>query len=1068
MSCNLVLAPSFPELLDHCLDDIQKCCQQDRLGPKWIVTPTSTAAYHLRLRVGQRAGPAVFSGVRVIPLLSFIRHLSRKAEQQLVGDRWGPAFDLLLFELVEQLPSSSPLMRLKSMHGGYALLRPTFLDLADGGFGLSQIEILEELAEEPDLTHLEGETIRLFMSWIQAVEKHRLNWEPLLHQKIPEWIMHADEHILLSSLVGEKGQIPRVLVYGFYGFTDVNAQFIAALGRRIDLTLYYPFLKEEKQLHPTFDFSQPILEDLKVRLGTALEETGAKRGFRRPGTGDVSSELSRRRSTHFFLSTFPEGEIPAQPSFLTFQRASGIRAEVISAAVRVRQWIDHAEHPMPLEEILLVAPDPQPYSDLIREVFADFAIPLRMVDAPAGLTPESRALRMLARIWEDRAPAEWVLAYLRDYPEIAAARDVDVDQLESKVRLLGVWAESSWQLILQLKQNRSDLEERSLPTFTTQERTLVKEILDLWGAGSTGAQPILTLRQATHFLTKIATRWLPSPALLHPLLEALKLTESSRPDLKIKAPLLREMFRQVIPDQMQTDPLDRPAVLLLPLMRARSLTSRGLVLFGLAAGTWPSRIEEDPLLSDASRGRLMAKARDVGHLLAIKSHITEEMSLLFFLLNTSAVSIHWVIPETDDTGRSVAPTPWVQRYIQSWERASETKKMWSRIPRGPAQQGEYLFQLNVNTGSFLPPDFLAFAEPAMAGLLSREIPYGYLVEASQLRGRELTWNGHIPSASLPASGVGEERVRVTDLEILAKCPYRFYANCRVEWKPLTPLPFADQMSALDWGSLVHSFLEHLIRPSLEKRAPVLEIARAMLRSEARGLDQAAGEFASRLPKPLRVLPELFRQVAVAKLVETVKDYFLQVVDESCGGDVPIEIELKRRVPFPGLEGLKISGQIDRIDEHNGGHRIYDYKSGRSLARKQLDLEMLLGHRIQPILYPWIFSRETSGQSESAFSFIFLGDSPPGEQKMEYPLEVEDFLQPLGEILRDGMFLPTPTETLQLHQIEEASPCSFCHYISLCRRFDHGARYRYFQFSQKQLLSRIKAMTAAAKRHSSKR
>ncbi|MEE2838974.1 MAG: PD-(D/E)XK nuclease family protein [Acidobacteriota bacterium] len=1049
MSCSLVTAPSFPQLLDHLLDDIQDNCRHDPLAPKWIITPTSTAANHLRLRIGKKAGQATFAGVRVIPLSSFTRHLGTRATGQ-VPRRWGPALDLLLFELVEQLAPSSPLSRLKEMPSGYALLRPTFLDLADGGFGSAEMEILEELAQEPDLSRLEAETMRLFMSWIQAVQRDGLNWEPLLHQMIPEWITQSDDSTLHSSLAGEGGQIPRVWVYGFYGFTDVNAQIIAALGRRIQLTLLYPFIKTNKESHPAFYFGQPILEDLKVRFGSLIEETRVEL---------PESDQPEQATIRFFLDTFPEGEIPAQPPVVSFQRASGIRAEIISAAVRVREWLDQ-ENPLPLEEIMLVAPDLKPYLDLVRQIFADFAIPLRIVDAPIESTPETRPLQMLARIWEDQAPAEWILAYLRDYPEIAAGREIDINQWDFKIRRLGVWSNSSWQLILRLKQEGPAGIGKDLPRFSPQERALIQEIVELWGAKSMGAQASLSHQQASEFLEQIARRWLRDPAPLKPLQEAL---DSGHPETNIKTSLLRELFRQGGPDQIQTDPLKGPSVAFLPLMRARGLTSRGMVLLGLASGSWPARMEEDPLLSDASRARLAGKARDIGHLLPLKSQIAEEMSLLFCLTNTSSQNIHWVVPETDSTGQSVAPTPWVQRYLRGWSEDSSSGKKWRRIPRGPIQQGEYLFGLNPDTGSFLPPDLLAFAQPDREGLPSSRLPYGYLAQAGASRKTDLTWNGYIPNAELPTSHDGTRRVRVTDLESLCRCPYRFYANCHVQWHALQPLGSADQMSGLDWGSLVHEFLELLIRPTLDQQVSVEDTARTLLDSDARRLKEAAGEFARDLPRTLSVLPELFQKVAVGKLVKTVTDYFHQILAEICQGNFPVAVELKRKVSFPGLD-LLISGQIDRIDEQNGVYYIYDYKSGGSSFPAQLQKEMLLGYRIQPILYPWIFDQEPGGPHPSTFSFIFLGASPPVETTLSHSsVEVNRFLKPLGEILKEGLYLPLSRETLELHRVQEVNPCQFCDYISLCRRFDPGAPLRSFKFSQERLSSRIDAIQSVTRK-----
>jgi hypothetical protein len=120
--------------------------------------------------------------------------------------------------------------------------------------------------------------------------------------------------------------------------------------------------------------------------------------------------------------------------------------------------------------------------------------------------------------------------------------------------------------------------------------------------------------------------------------------------------------------------------------------------------------------------------------------------------------------------------------------------------------------------------------------------------------------------------------------------------------------------------------------------------------------------------------------------------------------------------------------------------------------------MLLGYRIQPILYPLIFDQEPGGPHSSTFSFIFLGDSPPIETTLSHSLvEVNRFLQPLGEILQEGLYLPLSKETLELHQVEKVNPCQFCDYISLCRRFDPGAPLRSFKFSQERLSSRIDAI-----------
>ncbi|MCH6569082.1 MAG: PD-(D/E)XK nuclease family protein, partial [Acidobacteria bacterium] len=261
---------------------------------------------------------------------------------------------------------------------------------------------------------------------------------------------------------------------------------------------------------------------------------------------------------------------------------------------------------------------------------------------------------------------------------------------------------------------------------------------------------------------------------------------------------------------------------------------------------------------------------------------------------------------------------------------------------------------------------------------------------------------------------------------------------------------------LDWGNLVHSFLERLMEPWLSEKTPLKEIAKAMLRSEAKALRQAARKFSSQLSQRLEVLPPVFRQAELNKLEETVKSYFEEVVKETVTGGIPTELEFKRRVPFPGLEGLLISGKMDRIDQGDGQFRIYDYKSGRTPKKKDLKREVFLGYRVQPILYPWIY-RQQNPEAEAEFSFIVLGLSPPQEMEVTDRPAAEEFLRPLAEILEKGMYLPTPTETLKLNGIEGADSCRYCEFVSLCRRFDPGAQRRYAGFSEKHISSRLEAM-----------
>ena len=1019
--------------MEQLLKEIRESCSAEPFSPKWLVVPTSTLANHLREQLGRRARQAPLLSVRVIPISSFIRRIAGTRPPR-DGTRWDPALDLALFELVQGLEPSSPLRRLRTLSGGFQLLRPTFLDLADGGFGPEQLEILGELSQDPELNPLERATLRLYAAWIRRIETLEVSWEPLIHQRLPEKLLAEEEPVLLTSLACESNQKPTVLLYGFYDFTDVNAQIVAALAERVDLRIFYPYRAEGKECHPAFVFAKSRLEDLRLRMGTKLEETLR---LSAPRTEPAAA---------FFLSTFPHGDAGGEPDFLSFQPASGVQAEVLSAAVRIREWMDDEDHPVAPERIVLAAPDPAPYLDAVREIFPAFAIPFRLSGIPAGTTPESSALSMLGRIWENRGAAEWVLAYLRDHPNIAAMKGVDIETFEEKIRRLGVWGDSSWAALLESQAAHLSSD---LFSLTGRERHLAGEIINRWlGEHPDGFTP----GQAIEWFEALQDGWLEERRPLSALLQALQSMEKVSAGLRLPKTLLCGMMRRA-DECVQTEAMNSRGVLFLSVMRARGITSEAMVLLGLSSGSWPARIEEDPLLSDVSRGRLSVRAQDVGHRLPIKTQATEEMTLLFLLLNSSTKRMHWVVPETDEAGRTVAPTPWIQRYLQHWSRQSGHRSP-PRIPRGPAQQAELLRTADPEGGSRLPPDFLRLIEPGETPGFPPESP-----RPGVHRGRELSWNGHVPEAALPSADPAIERVRVTDLENLAKCPYRFYAGSLAEWKPLEPMELTDQLSALNWGSLVHNFLERLISPWTTRGRTLQAVAKILLDQEGMELRKAAEEFAPDLHQLLHLLPLPFREAAQARLLDLVGSYLETALTEAHGRAVPSKLELKLRVPFPAISGLAVSGQVDRIDQRESGTHICDYKSGRSPYPAQLEREVRLGYRIQPTLYPWMYGRETASSQAITFSFIFLGESPPNDKEVPGAREVEDFLEPLGEILKAGMYLPMPTQTLELHGIEAPS-CRYCDYASLCRKWDAGAYQHFFKLSKEQIPLRIRAMLDA--------
>ncbi len=1029
MAVKLIHAPSFQQLQEQLISDLHRCDETDPLSPRWVLTPTSTSANNLRRQLAQNTRATPLGGVRVLPLSRFLNNLVERAFQT-KGSRWEPFQDFLLMELVAEAAAKSGLTMFRESPTSFALLRPTFLDLADGGFGPDQLEILTELANEPDLTPLERGTLRLYQRWVAVLDASDLTWEPLLQQTLPTWILESSVEDLYQAMSAEAGQTPRLYIHGFYDFTDINLETIAGLGKQCSIDLYYPFV-EGRDCHPAFSFSRPVLDDLKIRLGSSLIETR-------------STEIPADQATSFFLQSYPEGEVPAQPDYITFQHASGVQAEAVSAAQRIRTWMDSNPAISP-DDILLVAPDIETYYGTVAEVFADFAIPLRVADLPLTAQKQIDPLQQLYRIWSEGAPLDWVLTYLRDFPGAARRFGFYLDHFEPTIRNLPVTGGFSWEALSQFCEENTEEELKETLSFTTDETKFIKKVAELVSK----RQNSFSAREALDLLESMAT-WLEDPTIVAPVSEAV---EAMRSESSIPREALAVILEAAVQDETFSDLVDRPGVLLVPLMRARGLTGRAVVLLGLSCNRFPSRIEEDPLLSDESRRRLRRKAGQVGHRLPVKSHATDEMSLLFFLLNTSAERVHWVIPETDETGRSVSPNPWVLRYLQQWRNPTSTESMPSRIPRSPIEQARCLYALDPQQGSLLPPRFADFLDcdfprPSLG-------PGGKVLEPVARIERRAEWYGEIASAAF-TEDIPDQRVSVTRLETLARCPFRFWASNIAYLESIAPPESREELDALTWGSLVHKVLENALRPVEGARKSLNSTATRLLGKAADRLEQHIQSAIREAEIEFRLRPAVFRTACEVRLRKTIHAYLQAIVDGECSDGIPLQTEVMAKEVIPALGSLRLSGQMDRIDRLGESIRIIDYKSGRLpwKGAKAKEQALGLGFVLQPLLYPLLYTAQSGTESAPEFCYIFLGEQPPAEESIARESYPPKLIESLAELMRGGFFFPTSNQALEKIGLDRVRPCAWCDFDSLCRRFEFGRSSSSMNFLHRKVPGRF--------------
>lgn len=183
----------------------------------------------------------------------------------------------------------------------------------------------------------------------------------------------------------------------------------------------------------------------------------------------------------------------------------------------------------------------------------------------------------------------------------------------------------------------------------------------------------------------------------------------------------------------------------------------------------------------------------------------------------------------------------------------------------------------------------------------------------------------MPLPPPPSQPPALEKMSVTSFRAYLNCPYRFWLSHIERLRAITD--DADELDPLNFGSLAHHVLERFgkdesIRISADEK-PIAEFLHAQL-------DQIASDEFGRQPVPaVRVQLERLRRRLDAFAREQAKlrqEGWIIVHSEYV---VPEESYLD----VPGQPPMRISGKIDRIDQHEieGTFRLIDYKTSEQPA-----------------------------------------------------------------------------------------------------------------------------------------
>ncbi|MFO7820848.1 MAG: PD-(D/E)XK nuclease family protein [Lentisphaeria bacterium] len=199
--------------------------------------------------------------------------------------------------------------------------------------------------------------------------------------------------------------------------------------------------------------------------------------------------------------------------------------------------------------------------------------------------------------------------------------------------------------------------------------------------------------------------------------------------------------------------------------------------------------------------------------------------------------------------------------------------------------------------------------PTRAARLFTEAP----AHTSPTVNRDHSWKLSIPEAALP------ERLRVTQFKDYLTCPFRFYLTHILEMEEVDDSKV--ELDALDFGNLCHKALEVLGDEQLRGVTDSAVLENSLLNK----LDELTRQrFGETWPAPVYFQIEALRQrlrAAAGVQARLHREGWTVMKTEINMGEDSSQFE---------IDGMRISGRIDRIDRHdNGMIRILDYKTSES-------------------------------------------------------------------------------------------------------------------------------------------
>ncbi len=1016
--------------------------------PFLIVVPSRSLRDHLAARITAHRGSAL--GLVIQTHLQTAYRLTEERVDPLSLDH-----DPILAVLVRRAAAADPRLHqvLDDLVQGYRSVVDSVDDLLHAEFSEELLETLQEAIAEldsPVAAERAGAVAEVAALSLRELGRHALMTRDMLIEEAGSAFREA-----LRSAGGEAVLARAIRIHGFADATGVVTTFLEELLKHPDSALLLDRPADPARpgrLDSGIAFSRPF--------GLALGEAQA----------------------------LPEAS-PRSPRIEYFT-APGGAAEAREIARRVRALLDDESGPPP-EEIGVVARTLEPHLFALGEALDAYGVPWQAPGSRGAIDPPGRLLLGLRRLLGERArcPLDAWMEALEPQQRtrlwkarlaaatLGAGRLQQVDTLPLD-RLFG--RHQQWPLGLRqgfvtetdedgetiTRLRRESVSREVMVAFQEMAHELLKE-LERWADSGRRAMDLDEHLRRLRQLVEGPLAWSTTPAGG----AALQRLDEILQDLAAPVELSFEEFLFLLGDPLSSQA--RPAmedgggIRLLGVTEARAWTFQRLFIIGLNRGSFPPTFREDPLLPDRVRARL----RSVLPQLKSKRERSEEERFLFAQLVGSSphVTLSWW--STDEDGKTLPPSPFVQRLRMNEEdeamAAAGILDPFTEPPGGPRPLSEHLMEAALRSdGEGFEKLLAPTLEEATPPSLHARWPHRWPAAARRVleewdrpahRASDLgPWLGGLGT---PPPPLVKGPLWVTRLESAAQCPWSEFLEKTLGLEalpdPLGELPTLDPRRV---GSVVHKTLETLVRrvtgppPTLSELAggseeidvpwPGAEQLRRLSEEAARQVLLEEGLVLDGLARALAVRARPYLEV-VRRILFT--NGSLKALGAEIQGAAELELDGSRR--------RRVHFRADLVHRSEGALALVDFKTGRPFVETggksregKLRKALASGEHLQGMVYA--VGAPDLGEEGAAARGIYLfldPDTPDGLRTIEYRQDdtaMEKLLVRVVGLLDRarhlGLLFPRLTDPSGR---DESSRCRYCTVATACVHGDSQSRRR---------------------------